>query len=90
MGTSGQRLADLVPACSTGGAGCPGRSWRRRARAREAPCCRSIPAAFRPLDNDAAVGLSQMRCQTVQVVGANIVDPAVQPLFSVGALTVAT
>ncbi|CFB07288.1 Uncharacterised protein [Mycobacterium tuberculosis] len=48
------------------------------------------PCRVQAFDNDAAVGLSQMRCQTVQVVGANIVDPAVQPGYFGGALTVAT
>jgi hypothetical protein len=41
-----------------------------------------------PFDNDAAVGLSQPRCQDVHMVGADIVDPAVQPGHLGGALTV--
>ena len=47
------------------------------------------PRGVQTFNNDAAVGFSQPCCQDVQVMSADIVDPAVQPGNLVGALTVA-
>jgi hypothetical protein len=41
-------------------------------------------------DNDPAVSFGQSRCQTVQVVGTDIIDPAMQPGHLGGALTIAS
>ena len=37
------------------------------------------PRSVETFNNDAAVGFSQPCCQDVQVMSADIVDPAVQP-----------
>jgi hypothetical protein len=63
-------------------------SPRRLARAPGSPFCRSIPAASKPFDNDPAVCLSQSCCQDVQVMSADIIDPAMQPGNLGGALAV--
>jgi hypothetical protein len=39
-------------------------------------------------NNDAAVSFSQSRCQDMQMVGADIIDPAMQPGHLGAALTV--
>jgi hypothetical protein len=47
------------------------------------------PRSIQTFDNDPAVGFSQSCCQDMQMVGADIVDPAVQPGDLDGAFTVA-
>ena len=47
------------------------------------------PRRVQTFDNDPAVGLGQPCCQDVEVVGADIVDPAMQPGYLCAALTVA-
>jgi hypothetical protein len=47
------------------------------------------PRSVQTFNNDAAVSFSQSCCQDVQVMSADVVDPAVQPGNLCGALTVA-
>ena len=46
------------------------------------------PRRVQTFNNDPAVGFGQSCCQDVQVMGADIVDPAMQPGNLGGALTV--
>ncbi len=41
------------------------------------------PRSVKPSSNDVAVGLSQSCCQDMQVMSADIVDPAMRPEISV-------
>ncbi|CPB82737.1 Uncharacterised protein [Mycobacterium tuberculosis] len=47
------------------------------------------PRSVQTFNNDVAVGLSQSCCQDMQVMSADIVDPAMQPGNLGGALAVA-
>ena len=64
-------------------------SPRRLARAPEQALLPQHPRRVQTFNNDPAVGFSQPCGQDVQVMGADIIDPAMQPGNLGGAFTVA-
>jgi hypothetical protein len=81
------RLVGQVPAgCAQGGIGesAPSGAGTRQ------PFLPQHPCGVQTFDNDPTVGFSQPCRQDVQVISADIVDPAMQPGNLGGALTVAS
>lgn len=59
--------------------GCPGTGQ---------PLLPDHPCGVQAFDHDAAVGFGQSCCQNMQMMGTDIVDPAMQPGQLTGALTI--